>query len=120
MSCQMNTAHGAASLDLTYHRQNEPYKRLSGPHLIFVRSLWIATVVPAYVVFIVNIPAYYASLHLQRAPDMQTFSVQLTSSDIQALQSMGLSLDFYAAAMVVVTLLFQFSYALVGLLIFFR
>jgi hypothetical protein len=100
--------------------QSEPYKRLRGGWLIFGRILWIVIVVATYALFVADIPAYFASLHLLRAPNLQTFSVQLTPGDVQTLQSMGLSLNFYAMCMVVVSLLFQFSYAFVGMLIFWR
>jgi hypothetical protein len=95
-------------------------RQLRGGWLIFGRLLWLVIVVPAYALFVANVPAYFASLHLLRAAHVQTFSVQLTPGDVQALQSLGLSVDFYAMGMVVVSLLFQFSYALVGLLIFWR
>jgi len=51
---------------------------------------------------------------------VQAFTGQLTLADVHTLQAWGLSLDFYAACMVLVSLLFQFSYASVGVLIFWR
>lgn len=75
---------------------------------------------PLYVLFLANVPAYFASLHLLHAPNVQTFTGQLTHADVHTLQAWGLSLDFYAACMVGVSLLFQFSYASVGVLLFYR
>ena len=51
---------------------------------------------------------------------MQVFTGQLTPADVHTLQTWGLSLDFYAACMVAVSLLFQLSYASMGVLLFWR
>jgi len=94
--------------------------QLQGLWLKQARVLWISIVVPTYALFIANIPAYFASLHLLHATNVQAFTGQLTLADVHTLQAWGLSLDFYAACMVLVSLLFQFSYASVGVLIFWR
>ena len=94
--------------------------QLQGLWLKQARVLWISIVVPTYALFIANIPAYFASLHLLHATNVQAFTGQLTLADVHTLQAWGLSLDFYAAYMVVVSLLFQFCYASVGVLIFWR
>jgi hypothetical protein len=82
--------------------------------------LWISIVVLTYTLFIANIPAYFASLHLLHAPNVPAFTGQLTLVDVHTLQAWGLSLDFYATCMVGISLLFQFSYAAVGALLFWR
>jgi hypothetical protein len=76
--------------------------------------------VPTYTLFIVNIPAYFTSLHVIHTPNSQTFTGQLTLADVNTLQAWNLSLDFYATSIVVVSLLFQFSYAIMGVLLFWR
>jgi len=119
-SFSMNLSAGSTQALVDQKQPHEAYKRLHGPWLIFVRMVWIALVVPAYALFFANIPAYFASLHLLHAPNTSTFTIQLTSGDVPTLQAWGLSLDFYATCMVLVTLLFQCSYALVGVLIFWR
>jgi hypothetical protein len=81
---------------------------------------WIGIVVPVYALFIAHVPAFFISLHLLHAPNVQTFTGQLIPGDVHTLQAWGLSLDFYATCMVVVSLFFQFSYAMVGVLIFWR
>jgi hypothetical protein len=48
------------------------------------------------------------------------FTGQLTLADVHTLQAWNLSLDSYATFMVVVSLLFQFSYAIMGVLLFRR
>ena len=93
---------------------------MPGPRLLLARVVWIGIVVPLYVLFVANVPAYFASLHLLRAANGQMFTVQLTLADVHTLQGWGLSLDFYAACMLVVSLLFQLSYATVGVLLFWR
>jgi hypothetical protein len=88
--------------------------------LLVARVVWLGIIVPLYALFIANVPAYFAALHLLHAPNVQTFTGQLTSTDVQTLQTWGLSLDFYATCMVMVSLFFQFSYASVGILLFWR
>jgi hypothetical protein len=94
--------------------------QLQGLWLNLARVLWISIVVSTYALFIANIPAYFASLHVLHASNVQAFTGQLTLADVHTLQTWGLSLDFYAACMVAVSLLFQFSYATVGALLFWR
>jgi hypothetical protein len=94
--------------------------QLQGLWLNLARVLWIGIVVSAYALFIANIPAYFASLHVLHAPNVQAFTGQLTLADVHTLQTWGLSLDFYATCMLAVSLLFQFSYATVGALLFWR
>src|SRR5947209_9752833 len=93
---------------------------LGGAWLLVARVGWLAIVVATYTLFVANIPAYFASLHLLHAPKGQAFTVQLTPGDVQMLQAMSLSLDFYAICMVGICLLFQFTYASIGALLFWR
>lgn len=88
--------------------------------LTLARVGWLILVLPALGLFIARIPAYFAALHLLSSPNMHMFSGQLTSNDVSILQSWGFSLDFYAIGMLVVSLLFQFSYAAVGILLYWR
>lgn len=87
---------------------------------MLARIGWIVIVLPALGLFISRIPPYFAALHLLHASDVHTFTGQLTRDDVSILQSWGLSLDFYAICMLVTSLLFQFSYATVGALLFWR
>jgi hypothetical protein len=92
----------------------------SGGLLVLARVGWIAIVVSAYALFFATIPSYFASLHLLHPSPGQPFTVQLTAADVHTLQTWGLSLDFYATAMVLSGLLFQMCYAATGVLIFWR
>jgi hypothetical protein len=102
------------------HRAYPYQTQLPGLWLNMARVLWISIVVSTYALFIANLPAYFASLHVLHATNVQAFTGQLTLADVHTLQTRGLSLDFYATGMVTVSLLFQFSYATVGALLFWR
>lgn len=94
--------------------------RLQGGWLTLARVGWIVLVMPPLILFIFHIPSYFAAIHLLRSSNAQEFTGQLTLQDMQALQALGLSLDFYAICMVAVSVLFQFSYATMGVLLFCR
>ena len=116
----MNLPQTPAQTNSSSHVYSATGTRLQGLWLLLARVGWIGIVVPLYVLFVANVPAYFASLHLLHASNVQTFTGQLTHADVHTLQAWGLSLDFYAACMVGVSLLFQFSYASVGVLLFWR
>ena len=61
--------------------------QLQGLWLKQARVLWISIVVPTYALFIANIPAYFASLHLLHATNVQAFTGQLTLADVHTLQA---------------------------------
>lgn len=88
--------------------------------LVLARMAWVIIVIPAFVLFVANIPAYFAALHHLPAPGPHFISGQLTLADRHTLQTWGLSLDFYAVCMVVVSLLFQVSYTAMGAVLFWR
>jgi hypothetical protein len=116
----LNTPQIPTQTSISSHTDSVAGTRLHWPWLLLARVGWIGIVVPIYALFVAHVPAYFASLHLLHAPTVQTFTGQLTPGDVQTLQAWGLSLDFYAACMVVGSLLFQFSYATVGALLFWR
>ena len=93
---------------------------MQSPWLILARVLWISVVVLTYALFFFYTPTYFASLHVLHATNAEAFTGQLTQVDVNTLQGWGLSLNFYAICMVIVSLLFQFSYAGVGALLFWR
>ncbi|HKV58786.1 MAG TPA: hypothetical protein VJO32_10915 [Ktedonobacteraceae bacterium] len=95
-------------------------RRIPRRGLMLARIAWIIIVVPAFALFVANIPAYYAALHHLRAPGPQLITGQLTLVDRHTLQTWGLSLDFYAVCMVGISLLFQVSYTTMGAILFWR
>lgn len=116
----MNLSQTSTQTNISSHVYSATSTRLQGSWLLLARVGWICIVVPVYTLFVANVSAYFASLHLLHAPNVQTFTGQLTLADVHTLQAWGLSLDFYATCMVVGSLLFQFIYATVGALIFWR
>lgn len=94
--------------------------QLHGFWLRLVQSLWLCIVVPAYILLVANIPALFASLHVLHASGARVFTGQLSFDDLRALQTLGLSLDVYAALLVGFTLFFQLCYACIGVLLFWR
>lgn len=107
----------AASSDLM---SNNDDTRNRQPWLTLARFAWIVIVVPSFALFVANIPTHFASLHRLRTPGLHVFMGQLTLVDIHTLQSWGISLDFYATCMVAASLLFQFSYTAMGVILFWR
>ena len=107
----------AVSSDLM---SNKDTTHIQQPWLTLARLAWIVIVVPTFALLVANIPAYFAALHRLHFPGQHVFTGQLTLVDIHTLQSWGLSLDFYATCMVLASLLFQFSYATVGVILFWR
>jgi hypothetical protein len=106
-----------ASSDLV---SNTDATRIQQPWLTLARLAWIVIVVPTFALYVANIPAYFVALHRLRSPGQRLFTGQLRPVDIFTLHSWGLSLDFYATCLVLASLLFQFSYAAIGILLFWR
>src|SRR6266516_2605817 len=93
---------------------------LRGGWLVLARIVWVAVVVLALGLFIASIPTTFAALHnLCTAPSCTT-SGPLTPADVQELQAVGLSMDFYATYMVVFIMVFAFGYFTVGVILFWR
>src|SRR6266516_6336787 len=93
---------------------------LRGGWLVLARIVWVAVVVLALELFIASIPTTFAALHnLCTAPSCTT-SGPLTPADVQELQAVGLSMDFYATYMVVFIMVFAFGYFTVGVILFWR
>lgn len=96
--------------------ENTPAHRWLRP----ARALWLALVVPAYALWLAQLPAYIWALRhptVGAAPDI---AIQLGLADLQRLHAWGLSLAVYAGVLIALTLLFQLTYAAVGLLLFWR
>jgi len=87
------------------------------------RVLWIVVIVAAYALWLTQLPAYVSAVRHIRianaAPDA-SIALQLGLADVQRLDAWGLSLDVYAGVIIGLTLLFQLTYAAVGLLLFWR
>src|SRR5437879_2615357 len=94
--------------------------RLYGRWLVAARISWLTIVIPALILFVISIPSYFAYLHGLNSQPVNDAGVQLSLKDLQTLQALGLSIDFYAWYNLILNILFVLSFVLVGLLIFWR
>src|SRR6266702_1627308 len=94
--------------------------RLRGGWLVLARVVWGAVVVLALGLFIASIPTTFAALHMLCTAPSCTTSGPLTPDDVQELQAVGLSMDFYVTYMVVFIIVFVFGYVAVGAVLFWR
>jgi hypothetical protein len=95
---------------------------LHGSILVLARISWVVVVGLVLGLSFASIPTYFASLHhLLNSAHPRDLGGQLTSSTgVQDLQAVGLSLDFYARYSVMLTLIFLFVSLAVGTVIFWR
>ncbi len=95
---------------------------LHGSILVLARISWVIVVVLVLGLSFASIPTYFASLHhLLNSAHPPDLGGQLTSSTgVQDLQAVGLSLDFYARYSVLLTLIFLIVSLAVGTVIFWR
>src|SRR5690348_5274827 len=93
---------------------------LHGGILVLARISWVVVVVLVLGLSFASIPTYFASLHhLLNSAFPPDLGGQLTSSTgVQDLQAVSLSLDFYAKYNVLLTLIFLFVSLAVGTVIF--
>jgi hypothetical protein len=91
---------------------------LHGCWLILARLVWVILVVCTLVLFIASMPAYYEALHVMSPPDGSGLGP--TTSEVQQLQAMNLSLDFYAWYQILPGILIMLIYTVVGIVIFWR
>jgi hypothetical protein len=95
---------------------------LRGWIFILVRISWVVVLILVLGLSFASIPTYFASLHhLIKSPHPPDLGGQLTSSTgVQDLQAVGLSLDFYARFSVLLILVFLLVSLGVGTVIFWR
>ena len=107
-----------ARRDLTHDTDTS----LHGSILVLARISWVIVAVLVLGLSFASIPTYFASLHhLLNSAHPPDLGGQLTSSTgVQDLQAVGLSLDFYAKYNVLLTLIFLFVSLAVGTVIFWR
>lgn len=93
--------------------------RAQGRRLVVARALWVAVVVLVLGLYVVNIPAYYASLHVL-ATRIDPQAAQLTPEGLRALQALGLSVDAYAIYHILLNTAYLLSFLAVGAVLFLR
>src|SRR5947209_6804136 len=96
--------------------------RLHGYRLVIVRLLCLSLSIVSVGLVLASIPSYFASLHLLCTGTAAPCSTsgQLAPADLQRLQALGLSIDFFATYIIVLTSLFALGYWLVAALLFWR
>jgi hypothetical protein len=95
--------------------------RLQGGVLVFARGVWIVGAVVVLVIFFASTPAYFAALHVVGSNQLNLqYGSQLTPADLRQLRALGLTSDFYAAYLVVISAIFVMAWFVVGGLIFWR
>ena len=92
--------------------------RLHGPWLILARAAWIIVVALSLAVSIVDIPLEYARLHTVCAGS--SCQQQLTVGIVQDLHHLNLSVDFFAAFLVILEFGSLFVWSAIALVIFWR
>ena len=101
-------------------RHNAAATRLYGGWLVLARMGCLALIVLTIGLFFAAIPRYFAYLDTLCTTASCIGQEQLTPNDLQRLQALGLSLDFYATYYVTVVILFALVYFLVSAVIFWR
>jgi len=108
---QAGTSAKSASTDDT---------ELHGRWLLLARIVWVIVVLLTLGLFVASIPSYFAYLHILTATPTIDLGSQLARQDVQQLQVVGLSIDFFAWYSVIFTCIFVIVYSLVGLVLFLR
>jgi hypothetical protein len=96
---------------------------VQGRTLVVARGLWIAGVIAVLVLFFGTLPANFAYLDTVSAPSIGLSEGQLgqlTLDGLRQLQTLGLSIDFYATFITVVRVTFVLVWFMVGGAIFWR
>lgn len=94
--------------------------RLQGGVLLLARGSWFAGAIVVLVIFFASTPAYYSALHTVSATGLGLDGDQLTPDGLRHLLALGLSIDFYAAYMVVSKAIFVAAWFVVAGIIFWR
>jgi hypothetical protein len=93
---------------------------LHGRWLLFARIVWVIVVLMALGLFVASIPSYFVDLHILSAQPVTDSGAQLSHQDVQQLEAVGLSIDFYAWYNVILNSIFVITFSLVGLVLFLR
>ena len=99
-------------------RQSEVDTRLRGRWLILARIMWIALVVISLTISLVDIPLQFARFHIVCVGS--DCSQQLTASIVRDLHKLNLSIDFFAASVIILEFGFYFVWVAVAFVIFWR
>jgi ABC-type antimicrobial peptide transport system permease subunit len=93
--------------------------KLYGLRLTLARIIWFAAVIGVMIVFFAAIPARHAALKTV-VTNANPISLHLQPGDLATLESLGLSLDFYATYITSQHVIVSAVYITLGLIIFWR
>ena len=116
----MNTQHATAHPTMSPEPHRDANTRITESWIVMARLAWIAIVVSALGLFVASVPGSLAFLRTASMTTAHVYNGQLSLNEVHQLQEWGLSLDFYATSMVVLSIVFQLVYTAVGALIFWR
>lgn len=116
----MNNQHASAHTTLSREPHRGANTRIPERWLVLARLAWIAIVVPALGLFVASVPGSLVFLRTVSMTTPHVYNGQLSLNEVHKLQEWGLSLDFYAASMVILSILLQLVYTATGALIFWR
>ena len=114
----MNSSSASTQVTPGQKRQSEVDTRLYGPWLIFARIVWLAVVVISLTVSLVDIPLQFARLHIVCVGS--DCAQQLTLSIVRDLHKLNISVDFFAASVIILEFGFYFVWVVVAFVIFWR
>src|SRR5438094_4264597 len=118
----MHPSYEQTERSASYNQQSTTDTRLNGRWLALARLMSIAVFALALALFLVCVPLYFASLHMlcTGTATACNANVQLAPGDVRRLQELGLSIDFFATYIIVITSIFALGYWLVAALLFWR
>ena len=116
----MNSHHASAHTPLSREPHSGANTRIPEQWLVLARLAWIAIVVPALGLFVASVPGSLVFLRTASMTPPHVYTGQLSLNEVHQLQEWGLSLDFYAASLVILSIVFQLVYTVMGALIFWR
>jgi signal transduction histidine kinase len=95
-------------------------ERLQGGWLLFVRVAWVVVLVLAVGLFSVSIPFTFTDAHTICVAVDCSHTSYLTPGLARELHQLGLSMDFYAYLITTWSIILEFVYIAIGVLIFWR
>src|SRR6266704_3547481 len=114
----MNSSSTSTKVSLSQKRQSEANTSLYGRSLILARIVWLVMVVLSLTISIVDIPLQFANLHIVCVGS--DCGQQLTASIVRDLHKLNLSVDFFAASVIILEFGFYFVWVVVAFVIFWR
>jgi len=118
----MSLPSASTQVAINAQARGEVDTRLRGRWLLLARIGWVVIAALALGLYVASVPILIAFIHVPctSAPATCTYYGQLSPNDVQALQTMGLSLDFFAAYEATVYIVFVVVYVAIGVVIFWR